>query len=224
MFDRLTDKIKGMFARYVFIITNDHIVAGRSFDMTRMYYYPAEVNISNDTKSDKVKPFCNGYINDYEAARKLLSNLLDDYKQYLHIDVNYCSSVIFPKGNEEDYQFIKEIFESKGFKKIGITCPELEVHRLGIRQLNEEEKASFIKTILSSEHEDDHNLRWEYLTEETLSATDMYYRGVGCKYCGTEVIEFEYDIKVGPMCGGGGRICVCPKCNKQQRHKHGHNY
>jgi hypothetical protein len=52
----------------------------------------------------------------------------------------------------------------------------------------------------------------------------MYYRGVGCKYCGTEVIEFEYDIKVGPMCGGGGRICVCPKCNKQQRHKHGHNY
>ena len=224
MFDRLKDKIKCRFVRYVFIITNDYIVAGRSFDMTRMHYYPAEVNTTNDSKGNKVKPFCNGYINDYEAARQLLSNILDDYKRYLHIDVNYSSSVIFPKGNEEYYNFIKEIFESKGFKKIGITCPELEVHRLGRRQLNEEEKASFIKTILSSEHENQLNLRWEYLTEEVLSATDMYYRGVGCKYCGTEVVEFEYDIKLGPMCGGGGRICVCPKCNKQQRHKHGHNY
>ncbi len=147
MFDRLTDKIKGMFVRYVFIITNNQIIAGRSFDMTRMYYYPAEDNISNDTKGDKVKPFCNGYINDYEAGRKLLSNILDDYR----LDVNYSSSVIFPKGNEEDYQFIKEIFESKGFKKIGITCPELEVQRLDRRQLNEEEKASFIEVLFRGE-------------------------------------------------------------------------
>lgn len=85
-------------------------------------------------------------------------------------------------------------------------------------------KLHLLKCFLGGKHENEGNLKWEYLTEEVLSATDMYYRGVGCKYCGTEVIEFEYDIKVGPMCGGGGRICVCPKCNKQQRHKHGHNY
>lgn len=224
MFDKLEYKIKRMLDRCVFIITDEYIIADRPFDTIRNFYYKPEITMLRDSKEINVKPFTNGYICDYEAARKLLSDILDNYKLFCNIKVNYRSSVIFPKGNKEDYKFIKEVFESKGFKNIGITFPEIEIKRIGRTPLSKEEKASFIKTILSGEHEDDYPLLWKHLTEEILSATEMYKRGVGCKYCGTEIIEFEYDIKTGPLSGGGGWISVCPKCNKEQRHKHGKSY
>lgn len=222
MFDRLRYRIKRMLDRCVFIITDDYIIADRPYDNFRNFYYRPEVTMCRDSEEQQIKPFKNGYICDHEAARKLLSDILDNYKQYCHINVNYRSSLIFPKGNIEERQFLKEIFENKGFKNIGITFPELEIKRISRRALNKEEKAEFINTILSAKHEDDYPLLWDYLNEEILSATEMYKRGVACKYCGTEIVEFEYDIHIGPLSGGGGWISVCPKCNKQQRHKRGH--
>lgn len=222
MFDKLRYELKRMIDRCIFIITDDFIIADRPFDTLRSFYYRPEVRMSSDSDAELVKPFTNGYIRDYEAARKLLSNILDDYKRFCNIKVNYRSSVIFPKGNTEDYQFLKEVFESKGFKNIGITFPELEIKRIDRTILNQDEKAEFIKTILSGKHEDDYPLLWEYLNEATLSTTEMYKRGIACKYCGTEIVEFEFDIHLGPLTGGGGWISVCPNCNKQQRRKRGH--
>lgn len=222
MFDGLSYRIKRMLDRCVFIITDDYIIADRPKDIDRSFYYKPEVTIPGDSEGKKIKPFSKGYIRDYDAARILLSNMLDNYKLFCHIKVNYRSFVIFPKGNLEDYQFLKEVFESKGFKNIGISFPELEIRRIGRTALDKDEKAEFIKTVLSGKHEDDYPLLWEYLNEEILSATEMYKRGVACKCGGTEIVEFEYDIHTGPLSGGGGWISVCPKCNKQQRHKRGH--
>ena len=224
MFDRLMYSIKRMFDRCVFIITDEYIIADRPFDEIRYFFYRSQVVMQDSQEGQIIKPFTNGYIRNHEAARKLISDVLDNYKLCCNIKVNYSSTVIFPKGNKEDYKFLKDTFERKGFKNVGIIFPELEIKRIGRTPLNGGEKSIFIETILSGKHENDSPLFWEYLSEEILSDTEMYKRGVGCKYCGAEIIEFEYDIKTGPLSGGGGLISVCPKCNKQQRHKHTRSY